>query len=131
MAGLSPRTPLAIDENDGAYGLTKSYVEMIKQNLMNLILTIPGERIMDPLFGVGIYSYLFENMGVEIGQRVKSEISAKITKQVNTYLPFVDIIDVSFGTTEEIDNSVLAVSIEYQIVPLNFVTSINIKVGGK
>jgi phage baseplate assembly protein W len=59
MAGLSPKLPLAPDNQDG-YALNRTYFEMVQQNLKHIILTNPGERIMDPLFGVGIKKYLFE-----------------------------------------------------------------------
>ena len=58
MPGLSPKLPVAKDPTDG-FALTKTYNEMIKQNLMNLVLTSPGERMMDIKFGVGIRDFLF------------------------------------------------------------------------
>ena len=57
--GLSPKLPLRLDPSDG-YQLTKTYKEMVKQNLKMLILTAPGERMMDPVFGVGLRNFLFE-----------------------------------------------------------------------
>lgn len=42
---------------------------------------------MDPLFGVGIYSYLFENYS----QATQSIINAEVVSQVNKYLPFITI----------------------------------------
>ena len=50
--GLSPKLPMSLHPADG-YRLTKTYKEMVKQNIKMLILTCPGERMMDPLFGVG------------------------------------------------------------------------------
>lgn len=90
--GLSPALPLAVDQVDGPYRLTKTVVEAISQNLKNLILTNPGERMMDPDFGVGIRQYLFEleNVGIQ------SEISSKISKQVKKYLNAVKILDIRF-----------------------------------
>ena len=74
MAGLTPKLPLALSSDDGAYQLIKTYKNLVKQNFKNLILTSPGERIMDPHFGVGIRNFLFENDG----QQLYSEISSKI-----------------------------------------------------
>jgi phage baseplate assembly protein W len=90
--GLSPALPLAVDQVDGPYRLTKTVVEAISQNLKNLILTNPGERMMDPDFGVGIRQFLFEleNVGIQ------SEISSKISKQVKKYLNAVKILDIRF-----------------------------------
>ena len=60
-SGISPKLPLIPDDVDGPYGLNKTLTESIKQNFRNLMLTIPGERIMIPDFGVGLPRYLFEN----------------------------------------------------------------------
>lgn len=61
MAGLSPKLPVSRDSEDG-YSLTKTYEEMVRQNLKNLLLTNPGERMMDPDFGVGMKRYLLSSM---------------------------------------------------------------------
>mgnify|MGYP000439218146 FL=1 len=60
MAGLSPKLPLTKDPQDG-YALNKEYVELVQQNLKMILLTAPGERIMEPEFGVGLRNYLFQN----------------------------------------------------------------------
>ena len=72
MSGISPKLPLAKSPEDGYWGLTKTVTEAIKQNLKNLILTIPGERIMMPHFGVGLHQYLFENQNAFVLEDVKT-----------------------------------------------------------
>ena len=85
MQGYSPRLPLVVDQtNDGPYGLNKTILESVKQNFKMLLLTNPGERIMDPEFGVGIKKYLFSQNTNE----VSGEISSRIYSQVNNYLNF-------------------------------------------
>ena len=61
MYGISPKLPLIVDDLDGHYGLTKTIREAVKQNFKNLILTSPGERVMDQQFGVGLRSYFFDH----------------------------------------------------------------------
>lgn len=85
--GISVSLPLIYDKQDGPFKLNKTIQESVKQNFKNLILTNKGERIMDPLFGVGIYSYLFENYS----QATQSIINAEVVSQVNKYLPFITI----------------------------------------
>ena len=58
--GLSPKLPLQMDQRVGSYQLNRTYLEMINQNFKNLLLTNPGERIMDTRFGVGLSMFLFE-----------------------------------------------------------------------
>ena len=61
MYGISPKLPLIVNDLDGHYGLNKTIRQAIKQNFKNLILTSPGERVMDIQFGVGLRNYFFEN----------------------------------------------------------------------
>ena len=60
MAGISPKLPLTRDRQDG-FALNKTVLDSIKQNVKMVVLTSPGERVMDPAFGVGVRRYLFEN----------------------------------------------------------------------
>ena len=46
MAGLSPKLPLTLDPADG-YALNKDLKELSRQNMKMLILTNPGERIIN------------------------------------------------------------------------------------
>ena len=114
-SGLSPKLPVQIDPNDG-YALNKTYAEMVTQNLKMLVLTAPGERIMDPEFGVGIRNYLFEpNYSL-----THEEIDLKIKSQVNKYLPFLDVKTVILGPDDiEAGNpNLLKIQIKYLIKPL-------------
>jgi len=90
--GISPALPLMVDQSDGPYRLTKSVKQAIVQNFKNLVLTNPGERMMDPDFGVGIREYLFEleNIGIQ------GEITTKINEQVDKYLNSVQVIDLRY-----------------------------------
>ena len=126
MAGLSPKLPLEFDSEDG-YALNKTYVDVVKQNFTNLLLTVPGERIMDPDFGVGIRTFLFENDN----QELRSNLSAKIMGQCSIYLPFIEVVDVAFSTQANdinIDPNLMYVKITYIITPLDFVDKLDITI---
>ena len=119
MAGLSPKLPVTKNEEDG-YSLNKTYKSMIAQNLKHLVLTNPGERMMDPLFGVGITRFLFEPATGPI----RSEISKRIYQQVSKYMPFVNITNVEFpgfGDSFEAQENTnyLKVRISYAIPAIN------------
>ena len=115
MAGLSPKLPVTRDPVDG-FALTKTYKEMVQQNFKNLMLTAPGERMMDPLFGVGLRNFLFE----QIDSFVYSDIEETIRRQVSIYMPFVEVQNVFFNTfSEQEASNVLGVMVEYNIIPLS------------
>ena len=109
MAGIAPKLPLTYSSIDG-FTLIKDFPTMIKQNLKMLILTIPGERVMEPEFGVGITRYLFENFQ----SNTYMAIDGRIREQVKAYMPFLTIVDISFGAGGA-DQNILGVAIEYAI----------------
>ena len=120
MAGLTPKLPLILSTTDGNYRLIQTYKDLIKQNFKNLILTSPGERMMDTSFGVGIRNFLFENDGPDLYNNIVSAIY----QQTNQYMPFVIIEDIGFSTPEMggaqgQTNNFLGVRIEYGIGPLD------------
>ncbi len=122
---ISPKLPLNLSKEDG-YEMIKDYVSMVKQNLKMLILTSPGERVMDPNFGVGLRRFLFE----QDNEVTYGDIESKIRQQVKIYLPYLEIEEVSFKSAndaeETIKNNMLSVGITYAIKPLQSFDSINI-----
>ena len=134
MFGISAKLPIQRDSVDG-YSLTKTYKENIAQNMKNLLLTVPGERMMDPNFGVGLKEYLFEpNVGV-----VHPEIKHNIKDQVRIYLPFVEIKSINFLTGTEInlrdaltlteeDEHRLSVEVVYKILPLDVIDALVVRI---
>jgi uncharacterized protein len=109
MASIGPKLPLTLDSGDGFTSI-KKLKTMIKQNLKMLILTNPGERVMDAEFGVGIKQFLFENFQSDVYTR----IDQKIREQINLYLPVVSIIKIEFGRTNQ-DQNILGIRLEYAI----------------
>ena len=75
-----------------------------------LILTNPGERVMNPDFGVGIKQFLFESFQSDVYARIDS----KIREQTTTYLPIIEIENIQFGSGNQDENS-LGIRIEYRI----------------
>ena len=126
-SGLSVALPLTVDSVFGPYNLNTTFDKLATQNLKMLILTIPGERIMDPFFGVGLRQYLFEFNG----PNTYTQISAAIQQQVQKYLPYIEINDIKFQIPEDNPDLYphnLSVSIFFTIVPLQMNTAVQIDV---
>lgn len=94
--GFSAKLPLSYSKTDGPYVLTKTLEENARQNLKNLILTIPGERVMNSDFGVGFSSLLFENSNNQIIEDLRD----RVISQVSKYLPFINITSVQASVQE-------------------------------
>ena len=75
-----------------------------------LLLTVPGERVMDPLYGVGLKRYLFKNFT----QITFSEIDTRIREQVSIYMPALQINEIEF-TGSDFDSNSLVVRISYYL----------------
>lgn len=126
-SGLSPKLPLTTSDVFGAYNLNTTFQEVAKQNLQMLVLTMPGERMMDVNFGVGLRRYLFENNGTN----TYTNIEASIRDQVARYLPYISIDDVRFQIPEnnpDLFPHNLSVSILFTILPLQLSTALQIDV---
>jgi len=112
--GISVKLPLQISEIDGAYGLNKRIIEMAAQNLKMIVLTSPGERIMEPEFGVGIRNYLFENNT----NNTLTTIKNKIGEQVGRYLPYIVLNDLQVSSPAVISNTdktIVMIKIAYTV----------------
>jgi phage baseplate assembly protein W len=124
-SALAPRLPLRIDETFGPYGMITSYVELAKQNFKMLLLTIPGERIMNPDFGVGLKRYLFELNS----PGTYEAINDRILTQVKTYMDFIQINKIDFSVPEnspDLFPNDLNIQIHFTIIPLQASTTLEI-----
>ena len=120
--GLTPKIPLSMAD-EGSYTLLTELKDVAKQNFKNLILTEPGERIMDLNFGVGLMRYLFEQKG-ENTQRI---IEGRIAQQASRYMPYINLNSVEFDSSED-ESNYLTVSIYYSIPSLNIEDFVSITI---
>ena len=82
-----------------------------------LLLTNPGERMMDPGFGVGILAFLFNSNTPD----TYANITTAIQRQVDKYLPYIQIDNIQYTTPEnnpDLFPNSLNVIINFTIVPL-------------
>ena len=102
MAGLTPALPLTLSPTDGPYRLIKTMTGLARQNLKTLILTCPGERMMDPDFGVGMRNYLFQ----QNTQHTYDQIADRIVSQVKIYMNYISIDDIIFKILSSTKNKI-------------------------
>ena len=100
---------------DGPAVFNSSYTtkDQVKSNLINLLLTSPGERLLNPNFGVGIRQYLFEQV-ID-----KKFLKNKITDGAQIYIPEIEIDDVfikreNLTTTPELHT--VRISLYYKVL---------------
>ena len=84
---------------------TETIREQAKSNILNVLLTYPGERINLPDFGLGIKKLLFEqNIDLE-------SLKSKVQSQINRYVPHIRLNNVQTGKSE--DEHTLFISLTY------------------
>ena len=114
MSSMGVALPLTFSSTDG-FTMVKSIKRLLRQNLKMLILTIPGEKVMSPGYGVGLKTFLFSGFSAA----TYSEIDDKIREQARTYMSMITIEDIIF-TAEDQDSSILSISLQYSIPNLSF-----------
>jgi len=132
MTKYAPRLPIIINDKDknNDFIYIEEAIPNVRQDLKMLLLTNPGEKLMDPNFGVGVRRYLFELQNGVIDTRVdngtksffikdlKNELSQRIINQVNSYMPQITINSIE---TTDVDKSLyLTINFSY----LGFFTDI-------
>ena len=84
---------------------TETVREQIKSNLLNILLTYPGERVNLPSFGVGLKNLLFEQ-SIDIEQ-----LKEIIQNQINEFLPTVKLKGISIQESE--DKHTISIKLTY------------------
>jgi phage baseplate assembly protein W len=126
-SGISAKLPLTINEVFGAYDLNTNFRDLATQNLKMLLLTNPGERIMNPNFGVGLRRFFFENNDPSTW----SQISDRTIEQARIYMNFIRIDNINYNYREDNPDLFphsLAMTITFTIIPLQISTTLLIPV---
>ena len=106
-----------LDETNMFSG-TETIKEQIKANLLNLLLTYPGERINLPNFGIGVKNLIFE-------QDIDLEtLKEKIQSQIDFYIPNIKLQNINIGESE--DKHTLSISLTYRYLLDNSQQSIQL-----
>ena len=71
--------------------------ELIKGQILQLLFTVPGERVMLPNFGLHIRQYLFSPIDSIIIEKIKKDIY----RQVGFYVSTAEIVGVDVNEVEE------------------------------
>ena len=125
MSNYSPNLPLTLDPNNG-FQNNQTILSTVQQNLKMILLTSPGERVMDPNFGVGIKRYLFEQNNSDTHSRIR----AKIRRQVIEYMPFIELEEIIFKTETNnpmIKSNGLLITIKFFISPVGIAGSLGLE----
>ena len=98
--------------NNGIFSTNYTTLTQAKNNLINLILTKKGERLMQPDFGCDVWKILFE----PINDNIEVSIENSIIKAVSILLPYLNINEIIFDYDEnDIDTNRIALDIKFSL----------------
>ena len=103
--------------NNGYFNQGLTLMDQAKSNLINLILTKKGERIMQPDFGCDVYKTIFE----PITDNNIANIKGSITSATKIWLPYINIVNIAV-VREDDYNKILA-TIVFNLVNNPLVTN--------
>jgi len=116
MKGYSVKLPLRNDEADGVFLMNKNMKEVINQNFRMLLLTNPGEKIMNTDYGIGAKKLLFENK-LE-GGLTEVDLESVIIEQVSKYMPYLILERIKIEDYDYNTNGVF-IEVKYRVPSLD------------
>ena len=93
----------------GVFASTYTTREAIKNNLINFFLTGTGQRYLNPLFGAGLQTYIFE----QLNSNTEVALEQDIQSIINEFFPSVIINDLEI--TSQPDTLQITVKLTYSI----------------
>ena len=103
---------LPLQFGDSTFEQSFQTKDQAKSNIKNLLLTKRGERILQPQFGSGLQSLLFEPNVDDLEGRIEDTINDSLKQ----WLPYVTADEINIESTDELrDNNKINVSIKFKI----------------
>lgn len=105
--------PVALDPRTGLVE-SAAYEEDIRQSMLIILETSPGERVMRPNFGCGIHDLVFAAMDSTAMQRIRSTVEEALRRCEAR----IDVLGVTVDDAASFDGQ-LVVEIEYRVRTTN------------
>ena len=104
----------------GVFQFNYTTKDQIKSNLINLLLTSPGERYHEPTYGVGLRDILFEP-NITTNQKISS-LKARIEQNISFHIPQIEITNLNVSSQDK----ELLVQVAYRVLLDNDTNEISI-----
>ena len=97
--------------------------QAIKNNLINYFLTNPGERPLNPSFGGGLRSFIFEQIATDNLDFLEERISSDLV----TFFPNISINNLEILKQDNLNT--ITVSLTYSVINTNISDTLEINFG--
>jgi phage baseplate assembly protein W len=88
------------------FNSTYTTKDQIKSNLINLLLTTRGERIMNPLFGTGLRNFLFEGITKNNIENLKQDLN----NSIEVFIPEITVLSLDIIPNSDFNTVALYVN---------------------
>jgi len=109
IKGINVDYPI-IRGRGGYFSQTFTTISARRSNILVLLKTEQGERVMNPNFGIGIRRFLFENITEELIIHLEN----KIRTQIDIYIPDINIDKLDIRT--DYDELLIKNKIEIELI---------------
>ena len=96
--------------------------DLIKQSLVQIVMTNRGERIMRPTFGTNTLAFLFDDI-----EFLQSRVQEQIGQSIADFEPRVSVTSIDVET--EPDQYLVQVTINYIVLATRQPDTVNIRMG--
>lgn len=122
--GLEILVPFQIDSATGGVAVLVDYGSILAQHLATILMTVQGERVMNPQYGIGIQQQVFAPSYIDVGID-----SADLQRQLQADEPGVQILSVVVDANPT-DPTNITVTVEFAVVPFTDVNTVTVAAGG-
>ena len=98
---------------EAVFSSNYTYAQSQKYNLLNWLLTNPGERINQPTFGFGLRLFIFE----QINSNNLDSLKERLSDEISTIFPTVVVENITL--TGNSDLSSVTLTLEFSIANTN------------
>ena len=93
----------------GVFKSTYTTKDQIKSNLINLLLTNVGERVMNPTFGCELKKFIFEGI-TDLNLDI---LEQSLKRSISIFIPEITVTDIEFNSNQ--DNNIINLTINYYL----------------
>jgi len=105
--------PVELDPRTGAVG-SVAYEQDIRQSILIILETAPGERVMRPSFGCGIHDLVFAALDTTTIQLIGSAV----TEALRRFEARIEVLDVTVNEQATAEGKLL-IELEYRVRKTN------------
>jgi uncharacterized protein len=102
--------PVALDPRTGRVAAAE-YEDDIRQSILIILETAPGERVMRPDFGCGIHELVFASMDSTTLERVRSVVQEALRR----FEARIEVMGVEVDGVAAATDGLLSIELEYRV----------------